>query len=99
MNYTKVNLDEWNRGKLFQFYMNKMRIMISLTADVDVTNLKAYSKKKDINFYPLMMWVVSKTINSHDEFKYSWDRDGNLIHWDYLSPSYTDFHSEDESCT
>ena len=43
-----------------------------------------------------MIWVVSKVINSHDEFKYSWDTDGNLIRWDSISPSYTIFNRDDE---
>lgn len=99
MFYTTIDLNKWNRGKLFQFYIDKMRIVMSLTVDIDVTNLKIYSKKNDVGFYPLMLWVISKTINSHDEFKYSWDMDGNLIKWDYVSPSYTDFHGEDENFT
>ena len=72
---------------------------MSLTVDIDVTNLKEYSKQTGLAFYPLMIWVVSKVINRHDEFKYSWDTDGNLIKWDHISPSYTDFHSEDENYT
>lgn len=85
MNYTRINLKEWSRGDLFQFYIDKMRIVMSLTVDVDVTNLKAYSKKHHLDFYPLMVWVVSKIVNAHDEFKYSWDADGNLIKWDFVS--------------
>ena len=99
MNYTIIDLNQWNRGKLFQFYMDQMRIVMSLTVDIDVTTLKSYSKKTGIGFYPLMLWVVSKVINSHDEFKFGWNKDGNLIRWDYVSPSYTDFHGEDESFT
>lgn len=99
MCYTTIDLNKWNRGKLFQFYIDKMRIVMSLTVDMDVTGLKIYSKKNNIGFYPLMLWIVSKAINSHDEFKYSWDMDSNLIKWDYVSPSYTDFHSEDENFT
>lgn len=99
MNYVTINLNEWSRGELFQFYIDKMRIVMSLTVDMDVTNLKAYSKEKNIGFYPLMLWVVSKVVNSHDEFKYGWSRDGSLIRWDNISPSYTDFHSNDESFT
>lgn len=97
MNCTLVNLNEWSRGSLFKFHIDKMRIVMSLTADVNVTNLRAYSKKNNLNFYPLMLWVVSKIINSHDEFKYSWDDAGNLIKWDFVSPSYTDFHADDEN--
>ena len=99
MNYTMIDLNEWSRGNLFQFYIDKMRIVMSLTVDIDVANLKLYSKKTGIPFYPLMLWVVSKVINNHDEFKYSWDNKGNLIRWDYVSPSYTDFHSNDENFT
>ncbi len=99
MNYTAVDLEKWSRGKLFQLYIDKIRLVLSLTVDIDVTNLKAYSKKTGVNFYPLMMWAASKVINSHDEFKYGWDKDGALIKWDYVSPSYADFHKEDENFT
>ena len=99
MNYTMIDLNEWSRGNLFQFYIGKMRIVLSLTVDIDVANLKLYSKKTGIPFYPLMLWVVSKVINDHDEFKYSWDNEGNLIRWDYVSPSHTHFHSDDENFT
>lgn len=99
MDYRIVDLNEWSRGNLFQFYMDHMRIVMSLTVDIDVTSLKAYSQKQGLDFYPLMLWVVSKAINSHDEFKLGWDQAGNLIRWAYVSPSYTDFHAEDESFT
>lgn len=99
MNYTAIALNEWSRGNLFKFYIDKMRIVMSLTVDIDVANLKLYAKKTGIPFYPLMLWVVSKVINAHDEFKYSWDNEGNLIRWDYVSPSHTDFHSDDENFT
>ncbi len=96
--YTKIDLGKWNRGKLFQSYID-MRIVMSLTVDIDVTNLIEFSKSHDLKFYPAMIWVVSKVVNEHDEFKYSWDNKGNLIKWDYISPSYAEFHKEDENFT
>ena len=96
MNYTKVDIDEWSRGNLFRFYIEKMRIVMSLTVDINVAPLITYTKKNGLKFYPAMIWVVSKVINSHDEFKYSWDTDGNLIRWDSISPSYTVFNRDDE---
>ena len=96
MNYTKVDIDEWSRGTLFRFYIEKMRIVMSLTVDINVAPLITYTKKNGLKFYPAMIWVVSKVINSHDEFKYSWDTDGNLIRWDSISPSYTVFNRDDE---
>ena len=72
---------------------------MSLTVDMDVTNLKSYSNQTGISLFALMLWAVSKVINRHDEFKYNWDAEGNLICWDYVSQSYTDFHSDDEKFT
>ena len=98
-NYTQVNINEWSRGNLFKSYMDNMRIVMSLTVDIDVTNLITFIKNNHLKFYPSMIWIVSKVVNAHDEFKYSWDNDRNLIKWDFISPSYADFHKEDENFT
>ena len=97
--YTKIDLNEWKRGKLFQNYIDNMRIVMSLTVDIDVTKLTKFTKNNDLKFYPVMMWIVSKVVNAHDEFKYGWDNNGNLIRWNFISPSYTEFHKEDENFT
>lgn len=97
--YTKVDLNEWNRGRLFKTYIDNMRIVMSLTVDVDVTNLIQFCEKNNLKFYPSMLWIVSKVVNSHDEFKYAWNDKGDLIKWNFISPSYTEFHKEDESFT
>ena len=53
MDFTTIDLSKWNRGKLFQFYIDKMRIVMSLTVDIDVTNMKIFSKEKNIiNIHP-----------------------------------------------
>lgn len=46
-----------------------------------------------------MIWVVSRVINAHEEFKLGWDQGGNLIRWDFVSPSYAHFHPEDGNFT
>lgn len=99
MDYKVVDIENWSRGKLFSHYMDYMRIVLSLTVEVDVTPLKKYSGKTGLDFYPLMIWAVSKVINSHDEFKFGWNEKGELIKWDFVSPSYTVFHKEDENFT
>lgn len=95
MNYQIVDFSTWSRGKLFRFYMDHMRIVMSLTVDVEVTPLVQFVKRRGMKFYPAMIWVVSQAVNSHEEFKLGWDKDGNLIRWDFISPSYADFHRED----
>ncbi|MFR9216904.1 MAG: CatA-like O-acetyltransferase [Ruthenibacterium sp.] len=97
--YTKIDLNEWARGALFSHYMKHMRIVMSLTADIDVTPLVAFSKTRGLKFYPCMIWAVSKAVNAHDEFKYGWDSAGGLIRWSFISPSHTHFHHADETFT
>ena len=87
MNYKTIDLNTWNRGKLFTFYIEKMRIVMSLTVDIDGTSLVGLAKKNGLKFYPAMIWEVSKVVNAHDEFKYGRDAGGNLIKWDVVSPS------------
>ena len=99
MNYKTIDLNTWDRGALFKFYIDKMRIVMSLTVGIDATPLVRFAKKNGLKFYPAMIWVVSKVVNAHDEFKYSWNADGNLIKWDVVSPSYAHFHKEDENFT
>ena len=99
MNYQVMDLNTWSRGDLFRFYMDRMRLVMSLTVDVDVTPLVEFGKREGLKFYPTMIWTVSKTVNSHDEFKYGWDERGRLIRWETISPSYAEFHPEDENFT
>jgi len=96
MNYEKINLNTWSRGKQFQHFMKENRIVMSLTVDIDVAPLLSFVKKNGLKFYPTMMWVVTKVINEHEEFKLDWDGDGDLIKWDCVSPVYADFNPENE---
>lgn len=97
MKYTVVNLDTWDRGEVFRFFIDNMRNVMSMTVDIDVTPLVMFVKANGLKFYPTMMWVVSNVINLHDEFKYGWNEDGKLIQWNYVSPYYADFRESDES--
>lgn len=65
--FQKIDLAKWSRGELFRFYIEKMRIVMSLTVDVDVAPLLSYAKRRNMKFYPAMIWVVSKVINSHND--------------------------------
>ncbi len=79
MKYEIVNLETWKRGKLFRFYIETLRNVMSMTVDIDVTALIEFVHAHGLKFYPAMMWVVSKAINQREEFKYGWDKDGKLI--------------------
>lgn len=94
MNYEIINTETWERGELFRFYIEKLRNVMSMTVDTDVTKLVSFVRAHGLKFYPAMMWAVSKAVNGREEFRYGW-KDGDLVRWDYVSPYYADFHRED----
>jgi chloramphenicol O-acetyltransferase type A len=96
MNYTKIDIDSWERGELFRLYTTDLKIVMNMTCDVDITSFLKKIKSKSLRFYPSMIWIVSKLMNKRDEFKYHLTEEGELIKWDYVSPSYTDFNKETE---
>ena len=51
--YTKIDFNQWTRGELFQSYINNMRIVMSLTVDVDVTNLIQFVKSSNLSCYDM----------------------------------------------
>lgn len=95
MNYEIINTETWERGELFRFYIEKLRNVMSMTVDTDVTKLVSFVRAHGLKFYPAMMWAVSKAVNGRAEFRYGW-KDGDLVRWDYVSLYYADFHGEDE---
>ena len=50
--YHIVDRSTWSRGALFQYYLDSMRVVMSLTVDMDVTPLVRYVKGRGLKFYP-----------------------------------------------
>lgn len=96
MDYKRIDLATWERGELFRYYMEQMRVVTGMTVDVNVTPLVTYAKRNGLRFYPCMLWVVSDVLNHRDEWKYGWDEEGALIRYDTVSPSHVFFHEERE---
>lgn len=97
MNGTKIDFAAWPRAAMFRHYTENVNAMISLTADVDVTALAAWCKANEVRFYPAFMYVVSRAVNAREAFRMGHDKDGDVVLWDEVYPSFTDFHPEDET--
>lgn len=72
MNFTEIDMSVWNRTELFRYDIDRLRIVMSLTVDIDMTPLLELIDRKNLKFSPTMMWVVSKTVNLQEEFRYDW---------------------------
>ena len=79
---------------MYRFMENVDFPFYSVTVPVDVTNVKKVSKEKNISFYMAMTWIVTKAVNSIENFKIRY-RDGELYLLDITHPSYTYLKGED----
>ena len=71
-----------------------------MTARIDVTELAAHSRKTGTRFYINFLYILSKVLNSRDDYKmdYLYKTD-ELICYDVIHPCHYVFHEDTETCT
>ncbi|HDR7356649.1 TPA: type A chloramphenicol O-acetyltransferase, partial [Bacillus wiedmannii] len=69
----------------------------SMTVNVDITRLLKELHQKGIKFYPVFIYLISKLVNNHKEFRTCFNDEGVLGYWEEMTPSYTIFHKDDKS--
>ena len=97
MNYNKISLENWKRGDVFKHFIDNLRCVINITADINVSDLRAFCKSENYRFYPTFIYIVTKAINSRDEFKMGYDESGDLILWDEVFPIYPVINPDSET--
>lgn len=68
-NFIEVDKSKWSRAQEFENF-SKAPCSFSVTAEIDITNLYAYSKQNGKKLYPLLVAVSAQAINSRKEFRY-----------------------------
>ncbi len=85
----KIDMENWNRKELFAYYHKLSDPRYSLTFEVDVTEAYNYSKRENLSFYYTMIYLVTKAMNSIENFRYVIKGDHVYV-LDALIPSFTD---------
>ncbi|OAT54484.1 type A chloramphenicol O-acetyltransferase [Providencia heimbachae] len=96
MNYIKFDIETWQRKEHFQLFDAQLNCGFSLTTKLDITVLKKRIDSSDYAFYPTLIYLLSKIVNSYPEFRFA-KKEGELILWDVVSPSFTLFHQNTET--
>ncbi|MBR6435378.1 MAG: hypothetical protein IKS45_02610 [Thermoguttaceae bacterium] len=100
MNYKIIDKETYYRKGVFRHFSEDCKCSTSMTARLDVTDLVAYSKRTNTKFYINFLYLLSKALNSRDDYKmnYLWQTQ-ELICYDVVNPTHYVFHEDTETIT
>ena len=100
MGYQEIDLETWPRKEHYLHFTSQAKCFVSITKDVDVTQLRTAAKTCGRSFYIVFLYVICKVINRHGEFKLAYlPQKKKLVQWDEVVPSHLVFHEEDDTFT
>ena len=97
MDVQKVDLANWPRREFWNHYMNEVRCTYAMTAELDASRLLPALKRRGLKLYPALIHMLSQVVHRHEEFRYNTGPDGEPVLLRSLTPSYTVFHSDDQT--
>ncbi|MBP5353265.1 MAG: chloramphenicol acetyltransferase [Alphaproteobacteria bacterium] len=98
--YKVIDKETYYRKDVFRHFSEDCKCSTSMTARIDVTDLVAYSKKSTTKFYINFLYILSKVLNSREDYRmgYLWQTE-ELICWDVINPTQYVFHEDTETCS
>ena len=74
MNYKVIDKEKYYRKGVFRHFSEDCKYSTSMTARIDVTDLVYYSKNTETKFYINFLYILSKVLNSRDDYRmgYLW---------------------------
>ena len=100
VNYRVVDKESYYRTGVYRHFTEDCKCSVSMTARIDVTDLVQKSKETDTKFYVNFLYLLSKVLNSRDDYKmgYLWETD-ELICYDVINPTQYVFYEDTQTCT
>ena len=100
MNFKIIDKETYYRKGVFRHFSEDCKCSVSMTARVDVTSLVEFSKKSGTKFYINFLYLLTKVLNSRDDYKmaYLWQTN-EIICYDVINPTQYVFHEDTETCT
>ena len=98
--YKHVDMEHYYRRGVYRHFTEDCKCSVSMTSKIDVTRLYDASKQTNTKFYINFLYLLSKTLNSRDDYKmvYLW-RTNELVVYDKINPIQYIFHDDTETCT
>lgn len=88
MSFTPVELETYARREHYERFL-QLQLTYSATVPIDITELRAIAKHRDVRIYAAQTWLLTAAANCIPEFRMNRDASGALGIWDRLDPLYT----------
>ena len=79
MYFQKLDVETWERAPIYRHFIDDLRCVMSLTAEIDVTEFLRALRGRGYRFYPSMIWVVSAAVNCREELRMGRDGNGEIM--------------------
>ena len=81
-----IDKETWKRKPYFDHYFNQIRCTYSITVNIDISEIISFKNRNHTKLYPLLIYVLTKAVNNHEEFRTAINDRGELGVWDTLLP-------------
>ena len=78
MGFEILNFENYERKEHFLHYLNNVSCSYSISVNLDITSLLAELKKRNIHFYPVILFAITTIANKHSELRMALDEKGRL---------------------
>ena len=93
MKYRFIDMDRYPRRAHFDYFRSLQSPMLGVTADVDVTALRAFCKAEGCSFYLAFMRVAARAANAVPQLRQR-IRDGAIVEYDACGTSHVELRED-----
>jgi chloramphenicol O-acetyltransferase type A len=93
MIFNRIDQKNWHRKEYFDHYLQQ-QTTFSMTNNITITTLMENLKEKKYKLYPAFIYMVTRVVNSHKEFRMSFNTEGEIGYWAEICPAYTIFDGQ-----
>lgn len=91
--FTPIDQATWARREYFYYFTKMMPTGFSLTVNLDITKLLAWTREHGVKFNAAYLYLVSHCLTNHPEMRVG-RVDEQLVTFDVVHPSYTIIHDD-----
>lgn len=69
MDYKVLDMEKYYRKDIYRHFTMDCKCSVMITSKIDVSELVAYSKQTGTKFYINFLYVLTKALNTRDDYK------------------------------